>query len=51
MKNSETKENVNREYKDSVFTDLFYEDEKAKENELALFNALFDREYMKHWFQ
>ena len=41
----DTKENVNREYKDSVFTDLFYEDEKAKENELALFNALFDTNY------
>lgn len=33
MEHSETKEtrkNVNREYKDSVFTDLFYEDEEAK---------------------
>lgn len=44
-KTKETKMNVNREYKDSVFTDLFYEDERAKENELALFNALFDTNY------
>lgn len=41
----EPEKNVNREYKDSVFTDLFYEDEKAKENELALFNALFNTNY------
>lgn len=48
MDHSETKEtrkNVNREYKDSVFTDLFYEDEKAKEHELSLFNALFNTNY------
>ena len=30
----------NRRYKDSVFVDLFAEDEKAKENFLALYNAL-----------
>ena len=30
----------NRRYKDSVFVDLFSEDEKAKENFLALYNAL-----------
>ena len=30
----------NRKYKDSVFVDLFSEDEKAKENFLALYNAL-----------
>lgn len=26
-------DHANRNYKDSVFTDLFYEDEKAKEKE------------------
>ena len=31
---------VNRKYKDSVFVDLFSEDEKAKENFLSLYNAL-----------
>mgnify|MGYP000854192622 FL=1 len=31
---------ANRKYKDSVFVDLFSEDEKAKENFLALYNAL-----------
>ena len=48
MKNSLQKithNHVNREYKDSVFTDLFYEDTNAKENELALFNALFNTNY------
>ena len=30
----------NREHKDSVFVDLFYEDETAKENLLSLYNAL-----------
>ena len=30
----------NRRYKDSVFVDLFSEDEKAKENFLSLYNAL-----------
>ena len=30
----------NRTYKDSVFVDLFSEDEKAKENFLSLYNAL-----------
>ncbi|UTC61872.1 Rpn family recombination-promoting nuclease/putative transposase [Treponema sp. OMZ 787] len=30
----------NRKYKDSVFVDLFAEDEKAKENFLSLYNAL-----------
>ena len=30
----------NRRYKDSVFVDLFREDEKAKENVLPLYNAL-----------
>ncbi|WP_428770129.1 Rpn family recombination-promoting nuclease/putative transposase [Treponema sp. HNW] len=31
---------ANRKYKDSVFVDLFAEDEKAKENFLSLYNAL-----------
>ena len=31
---------VNRNYKDSVFVDLFGEDKKAKENFLSLYNAL-----------
>ena len=30
----------NREYKDSVFVDLFYSDETAKKNLLSLYNAL-----------
>ena len=32
----------NRKYKDSVFVDLFSEDEKAKENFLSLYNALHE---------
>ena len=32
--------NLNRKYKDSVFVDLFSEDERAKENFLSLYNAL-----------
>lgn len=36
---------VNKKYKDSVFVDLFYEDETAKVNELSLYNALFDTDY------
>lgn len=35
-------EKANRKYKDSVFVDLFYEDESAEENEIALYNALHD---------
>ena len=31
---------ANGKYKDSVFVDLFAEDEKAKENFLSLYNAL-----------
>ena len=31
---------ANRKYKDSVFVDLFSEDERAKENFLSLYNAL-----------
>ena len=33
---------ANRKYKDSVFVDLFSEDEKAKENFLSLYNALHE---------
>ena len=36
----ERKQAANRNYKDSVFVDLFSEDKKAKENFLALYNAL-----------
>ena len=36
----ERKQAVNRNYKDSVFVDLFSEDKKAKENFLSLYNAL-----------
>lgn len=32
----------NREYKDSMFVDLFYSDETAKKNLLSLYNALHD---------
>lgn len=32
----------NRECKNSVFVDLFYEDETAEENDIALYNALHD---------
>lgn len=32
----------NREIKNSVFVDLFYEDESAEENIIALYNALYD---------
>ncbi len=35
----------NRAYKDSLFTDLFYTDETAKENLLSLFNALYGTSY------
>ena len=33
----------NREIKNSVFVDLFYEDESAEANEIALFNAIHDQ--------
>ena len=36
---------ANRKYKDSVFVDLFSEDEKAKENFLSLYNALHGTSY------
>lgn len=35
-------EKANKKYKDSVFVDLFYEDESAEANEIALYNALHD---------
>lgn len=38
-----TKEN--RNYKDSVFTDLFYSDRDAKMNLLSLYNALYGTDY------
>ena len=38
-------EKENREHKDSVFVDLFYQDETAKKNLLSLYNALHDTEY------
>lgn len=36
----EPKENA--QYKNSVFVDLFYEDESAEENDISLYNALHD---------
>jgi hypothetical protein len=38
-------EKENREHKDSVFVDLFYQDETAKKNLLSLYNALHDTKY------
>ena len=38
-------EKENRKHKDSLFVDLFYEDETAKKNLLSLYNALHDTEY------
>lgn len=35
----------NREHKDSLFVDLFYQDETAKKNLLSLYNALHGTEY------
>ena len=35
-------EQRNRECKNSVFVDLFYENESAAENDIALYNALHD---------
>lgn len=35
-------EKENREVKNSVFVDLFYADESAEENDIALFNAIHD---------
>ena len=43
--NSETTTKENREHKDSVFVDLFYEDETAEKNLLSLYNALHDTDY------
>lgn len=42
---SDSKNKINKKYKDSLFVDLFYEDKTAKENELSLYNALFDTNY------
>jgi hypothetical protein len=38
-------EKTNRQFKDSVFTDLYGKDESAKNNILELYNALFDTNY------
>ena len=38
-------EKENREHKDSVFVDLFYQDKTAKKNLLSLYNALHDTNY------
>lgn len=38
-------EKENREHKDSLFVDLFYQDETAKKNLLSLYNALHNTEY------
>ena len=38
-------EKENREHKDSLFVDLFYQDETAKKNLLSLYNALHDTKY------
>lgn len=38
-------EKENREHKDSVFVDLFYQDETAKKNPHSLYNALHDTNY------
>ena len=35
-------EKENRKYKNSVFVDLFYEDDSAEENDIALYNALHE---------
>ena len=40
MDNIQTETNINRNYKDSVFVDLFAHDETAKENFISLYNAL-----------
>lgn len=32
----------NRKYKNSIFVDLFFEDEQAEENDISLYNALHD---------
>ncbi|MBQ9168196.1 MAG: hypothetical protein IJX67_07300 [Oscillospiraceae bacterium] len=40
MKKNKNQEN--REYKDSVFSDLFYSDRDARKNLLELYNALYD---------
>ena len=38
-------EKENREHKDSLFVDLFYQDVTAKRNLLSLYNALHDTDY------
>ena len=38
---SDTIHNENTQHKDSLFVDLFYSDETARENLLSLYNALY----------
>lgn len=40
-----TADKENRKHKDSVFVDLFYEDETAEKNLLSLYNALYGTHY------
>ena len=40
MNNEQIEPQTNRNYKDSVFVDLFAHDETAKENFISLYNAL-----------
>lgn len=40
-------EKTNRQYKDSVFVDLFAHDISAKDNFLALYNALHNTHYTR----
>lgn len=40
QKEADAADKENREHKDSLFVDLFYEDETADENLLSLYNAL-----------
>ena len=42
----ENRSKENRECKNSVFVDLFYENEFATENDIALYNALHDEPIM-----
>ena len=42
-------EKANKKYKDSVFVDLFYEDESAEENEIALYCRREQRSEKSGW--
>ena len=37
----------NQKYKNSMFVDLFFEDESAEENDIALYNALHEEPHMR----